>query len=313
MKIGVTGSSGFIGKRLTKKLEDDGFEVFKFVRRDVKAENEIFWSPSKQEIDIEKFQTLDAIIHLAGESLAPKDIFGFLPLSGGRWNKEKKSRIYWSRKWGSDLFVKTYNESDIYPKIFITASGTTIYGDHGDEVITESTTKFNRGTFDQLVAEEAWELPLSSIKHKDVRIVKARKGFILGKGNIATQLITLTTKLNLSGPLGKGDQYWSWISIEDVINAYKFCLENSDISGPVNFVSPVPITQKEFSNRFAKVFKKLSVLPVPQIAINLLMGSELAHGLIFCSLRIIPEKLLKEGFSFEYPVIENYAKVLRDE
>ena len=198
-------------------------------------------------------------------------------------------------------------------KIFITASGTTIYGDHGDEVITESTTKFNRGTFDQLVAEEAWELPLSSIKHKDVRIVKARNGFILGKGNIATQLITLTTKLNLSGPLGKGDQYWSWISIEDVINAYKFCLENSDISGPVNFVSPVPITQKEFSNRFAKVFKKFSVLPAPQIAINLLMGSELAHGLIFCSLRIIPEKLLKEGFSFEYPVIEDYAKALRDE
>ena len=234
-------------------------------------------------------------------------------MSGGRWNKEKKSRIYWSRKWGSDLFVKTYNESDIYPKIFITASGTTIYGDHGDEVITESTTKFNRGTFDQLVAEEAWESPLSAIKHKDVRIVKARNGFILGKGNIATQLITLTTKLNLSGPLGKGDQYWSWISIEDVVNAYKFCLENKNISGPVNFVSPVPITQKEFSNRFAKVFKKFSIIPAPQIAINLLMGSELAHGLIFCSLRIIPEKLLKEGFSFEYPIIEDYAKALKDE
>ncbi len=313
MKIGITGSSGFIGKRLVKKLEEDGFEVFKFVRRDVQADNEIFWSPSKQEIDLEKFQTLDGIIHLAGESLAPKDIFGFLPLSGGRWNKEKKSRIYWSRKWASDLFVKTYNESETYPKIFITASGTTIYGDHGDEVITESTTKFNRGTFDQLVAEEAWELPLSNIKHKDVRIVKARNGFILGKGNIATQLITLTTKLNLSGPLGKGDQYWSWISIEDVVNAYKFCIENNAISGPVNFVSPVPVTQKDFSSRFAKVFKKLSILPAPQIAINLLMGSELAHGLIFCSLRIIPEKLLKEGFSFEYPVIEDYAKALRDE
>ena len=83
MKIGITGASGFIGKRLVKKLEEDGFEVFKFVRRDVQNENEIFWSPSKQEIDTEKFQTLDAVIHLAGESLAPKDIFGFLPLSGG--------------------------------------------------------------------------------------------------------------------------------------------------------------------------------------------------------------------------------------
>ena len=111
----------------------------------------------------------------------------------------------------------------------------------------------------------------------------------------------------------KGDQYWSWISIEDVVNAYKFCLENKNISGPVNFVSPVPITQKEFSNRFAKVFKKFSIIPAPQIAINILMGSELAHGLIFCSLRIIPEKLLKEGFSFEYPIIEDYAKALKDE
>ena len=160
----------------------------------------------------------------------------------------------------SDLFMKTFNESESYPKIFITASGTTIYGDHSDEVITEATTKFNKGTFDQLVAEEAWEEPLNQLQKSDVRIVKARNGFILGKGNIATQLITLTTKLNISGPLGKGTQFWSWISIEDVINAYIFCLENDDVSGPVNFVSPVPMEQKEFSSRFAKVFKKLSIM-----------------------------------------------------
>jgi uncharacterized protein (TIGR01777 family) len=299
LKVGITGASGYIGKKLCTELAEKGFEVFKFVRREPQKENEIYWSPSKQEIDKEKFEILDAIVHLAGESLAPKDIFGFLPLSGGRWTKEKKSRIYWSRKWSSDLFMKTFNDSESYPKIFITASGTTIYGDHSDEVITEATTKFNRGTFDQLVAEEAWEEPLNQLQKTDVRVVKARNGFILGKGNIATQLITLTTKLNISGPLGKGTQFWSWISIEDVINAYIFCLENHDVSGPVNFVSPVPMEQKEFSSRFAKVFKKL--------------GSELAHGLIFCSLRIIPEKLLKEGFEFQYPLIEDYAKALRDE
>jgi uncharacterized protein (TIGR01777 family) len=313
LKVGITGASGYIGKKLCTELAEKGFEVFKFVRREPQKENEIYWSPSKQEIDKEKFEILDAIVHLAGESLAPKDIFGFLPLSGGRWTKEKKSRIYWSRKWASDLFMKTFNDSESYPKIFITASGTTIYGDHSDEVITEATTKFNRGTFDQLVAEEAWEEPLNQLQKTDVRVVKARNGFILGKGNIATQLITLTTKLNISGPLGKGTQFWSWISIEDVINAYIFCLENHDVSGPVNFVSPVPMEQKEFSSRFAKVFKKLSIIPAPQLAINLLMGSELAHGLIFCSLRIIPEKLLKEGFEFQYPLIEDYAKALKDE
>lgn len=313
MKIGITGASGFTGKRLSSELQEKGYEVFKFVRREPKNENEIYWSPSKQEIDVDKFKTLDAIVHLAGESLAPKDIFGFLPLSGGRWSKEKKSRIYWSRKWAADLFVKTFNESDNYPKIFITASGTTIYGDHKDEIITENTRTFNRGTFDQLVAEEAWEEPLNLIEKKELRIVKARKGFVLGKGNIATQIVTLTTKLNISGPLGKGNQFWSWISIEDVVQAYIFCLENDNIAGPVNFVSPVPVEQKEFSKRFSKVFKKLSMLPAPQIAINILMGSELAHGLIFCSLRIIPEKLLKEGFKFRYPLIEDYAEVLKND
>ena len=97
MKVGVTGASGFIGRKLTKKLLDSGYEVKKFVRREPQAEDEIYWSPSKKEIDKDKFKELDAVIHLAGESIAPKDILGFLPFAGGRWNKERKSRIYWSR------------------------------------------------------------------------------------------------------------------------------------------------------------------------------------------------------------------------
>ena len=112
MKIGVTGASGFIGRKLTKKLLDSGYDVRKFVRREPKSEDEIYWSPSKKEIDIEKFKELDAIIHLAGESIAPKDIFGFLPFAGGRWTKERKSRIYWSRKWAADLFVETYKNTE---------------------------------------------------------------------------------------------------------------------------------------------------------------------------------------------------------
>ena len=116
MKIGVTGASGFIGRKLTKKLTESGYEVKKFVRREVLNEDEIYWSPLKQEIDIEQFKNLDAVIHLAGESIAPKDIFGFLPFAGGRWNKERKSRIYWSRKWAADLFVDTYANLDKFPK-----------------------------------------------------------------------------------------------------------------------------------------------------------------------------------------------------
>ena len=210
MIVGVTGASGFIGKRVVKKLQDSGHEVKKFVRRDAKNDDEIFWSPAKKEIDIQKFQELDAIIHLAGESIAPSEITGFLPFAGGRWSKEKKSRIYWSRKWASDLFIDTFKSVEKFPSIFITASGNNIYGDHNDEVVTE-TTPYNRGEFLQMVAEECWEEPLDELKKLKVRIVCGRKGLVLGKGNIATSILTLVSKLNLSGPLGSGIQYWSWV------------------------------------------------------------------------------------------------------
>ena len=272
MKVGVTGATGFIGRKLTKKLLDSGYEVKKFVRREPQSEDEIYWSPSKKEIDKDKFKELDAVIHLAGESIAPKDILGFLPFAGGRWNKERKSRIYWSRKWAADLFVETYKSLEEYPKIFISASGIGVYGEHGDEVITENTS-YNRGSFEQLVVEEAWEDPLNEIKNMDIRVVKARKGIILGKGNVATDIFTLVTKLNISSPIGKGNQYFSWVSIDDVVNAYIFCLENENLEGPVNFVSPEPLKQKDFSKVIAKIMnKKYFFPPLPPIFMKIAIG-----------------------------------------
>ena len=308
MKVGVTGASGFIGRKLTKKLLDSGYEVKKFVRREPQSEDEIYWSPSKKEIDKDKFKELDAVIHLAGESIAPKDILGFLPFAGGRWNKERKSRIYWSRKWAADLFVETYKSLEEFPKIFISASGIGVYGEHGDEVITENTS-YNRGSFEQLVVEEAWEDPLNEIKNMDIRVVKARKGIILGKGNVATDIFTLVTKLNISSPIGKGNQYFSWVSIDDVVNAYIFCLENENLEGPVNFVSPEPLKQKDFSKVIAKIMNKKYFFPrLPPILMKIAIGWELGESLGLTSMRIIPEKLLKENFEFEAQTLEMCKK-----
>ena len=308
MIVGVTGASGFIGKKLTKKLQDSGYKVRKFVRREPKSEDEIYWSPSRKEIDINKFKELDAIIHLAGESIAPKDILGFLPFAGGRWSKERKSRIYWSRKWAADLFVKTYKSSEDFPKIFISASGIGIYGEHGDEIITESTS-YERGSFEQLVVEEAWEDPLIDLKKMGVRVVNARKGIILGKGNVATDIFTLVSKLNISSPIGKGNQYFSWVSIDDVMNAYIFCLENENLEGPVNFVSPEPLKQKDFSKVIAKIMnKKYFFPPLPPIFMKIAIGWELGESLGLTSMRIIPEKLLKENFEFEAQTLEMCEK-----
>ena len=308
MIVGVTGASGFIGRKLTKKLQDSGYEVKKFVRRETQSEGEIYWSPSKKEIDINKFKELDAIIHLAGESIAPKDIFGFFPFAGGRWSKERKSRIYWSRKWAADLFVETYESTEDFPKIFISASGIGIYGEHGDEIITESTS-YDRGSFEQLVVEEAWEDPLIDLEKMGVRVINARKGIILGKGNVATDIFTLVSKLNISSPIGKGNQYFSWVSIDDVINAYIFCLENENLQGPVNFVSPEPLKQKDFSKVIAKIMKKKYFFPpLPPIFMKIAIGWESGESLGLTSMRIIPEKLLKENFEFEAQTLEMCEK-----
>ena len=304
MKVGVTGASGYVGKKVVRELESNNHEVLKFVRRPVKNENEIYWSPSNQEIDIDKFQELDAIIHLAGESIAPKDLLGFLPFSGGRWSKERKSRIYWSRKWASDLFVSTYKSTDNHPKIFITASGNDIYGDQGDRVVTEDT-PFNKGQFLQLVAEECWEEPLYELKKLGVRVVSARAGIMLGKGNVATDIFTLITKLNIASPIGKGTQYFSWVSVNDVARAYNFCLEKDELEGPVNITSPEPLMQKDFARIIAKVMNKAYFFPpVPEALMKLAVGWELGESLGLNSIRAIPEKLLAAGFIFDYPTLE---------
>ena len=288
MKVGVTGASGFIGRHLVSALSDSEHEVFKFVRREPKSDNEIYWKPSKQEIDQEKFETLDAIIHLAG----------------GRWTKERKSRIYWSRKWASETFIQAFKSSEIHPKVFITASGNDVYGDHGDEVVTEETS-YNRGQYLQLVVEEAWEGPLDEIQKIGVRIVKCRAGIVLGRGNVATQIFTLISKLNLSGPIGKGDQYFSWISVEDLVSAYIFCLENSNVDGPVNCTAPEPLQQKEFARIIAKIMnKKYFAPPLPPIIMRLAVGWELGEQLGLNSIRAIPKKLLKEGFEFQNTTLE---------
>ena len=304
MIVGVTGASGFIGRQTVQLLKESGHDVRKFVRREVKNDDEIYWSPAKKEIDIEKFQELDAILHLAGESIAPQEILGFLPFAGGRWSKERKSRIYWSRKWASDLFVETFKNSDKFPSIFITASGNDIYGDHGDEIVTEDTS-FNRGQFLQMVAEECWEEPLYEIEKLGVRVLKCRSGIVLGKGNIATQIFTLITKLNLASAIGDGKQFFSWVSVYDVAEAYLFCLENPKISGAVNVTAPEPLEQKVFAQTIAKLMNKAFFAPpVPAILMRLAVGWELGEQLGLNSIRAIPQKHLKEGFKFKNPTLE---------
>jgi uncharacterized protein (TIGR01777 family) len=307
MKVGVTGASGSIGRILIPLLESSGHEIVRFVRREPKEENEAYWNPNKRTIDLDIFQEMDAVIHLAGEPIAPLTILDFLPFSGQRWTKEKRSRIYWTRKQSAETIIEAYKNSTKYPGIFISASAVGIYGSQGDEIIDENS-GYVRGTFDQYVAEEAWESSLDELKDFNVRIVFARTGIALGPDMPIVEILKFVWKLNIGGSIGGGNQYWPWISIEDVVNGYLFSLENSNIKGPVNLVAPTPTIQKDFSKLLSKEMNKIAILPIPAFAVRLALGTELAEALVLGSRRVLPSKLLRYGYKFKHEYLKNYIK-----
>ena len=307
MKVGVTGASGSIGRILIPLLESSGHEIVRFVRREPKEENEAYWNPNKRTIDLDIFQEMDAVIHLAGEPIAPLTILDFLPFSGQRWTKEKRSRIYWTRKQSAETIIEAYKNSTKYPGIFISASAVGIYGSQGDEIIDENS-GYVRGTFDQYVAEEAWESSLDELKDFNVRIVFARTGIALGPDMPIVEILKFVWKLNIGGSIGGGNQYWPWISIEDVVNGYLFSLENSNIKGPVNLVAPTPTIQKDFSKLLSKEMNKTAILPIPAFAVRLALGTELAEALVLGSRRVLPSKLLRYGYKFKHEYLKNYIK-----
>ena len=135
--------------------------------------------------------------------------------------------------------------------------------------------------------------------------MSARAGIMLGKGNVATDIFTLITKLNIASPIGKGTQYFSWVSVNDVAKAYNFCLETKNIEGPVNVTSPEPLMQKDFARIIAKIMDKAFFFPpVPEVLMKLAVGWELGESLGLNSIRAIPKKLLAAGFEFDYPTLE---------
>lgn len=307
MKVGVTGASGSIGKILVPLLESSGHEIVKFVRRDPKEENEAYWNPNKRTIDLDTFQEMDAIIHLAGEPIAPLNILDFLPFSGQRWTKDKRSRIYWSRKLSAETIIEAYKNSTKYPRIFISASAVGIYGSQGDDIIDENSS-YVRGTFDQYVAEEACESSLDELKDFNVRIVFTRTGIALGPDMPIVEILKFIWKLHIGGSIGGGNQFWPWVSIEDVVNGYLFSLENSNIKGPVNLVSPTPTIQKDFSKLLSKEMNKISIFPIPAFVVSLALGTELAEALVLGSRRVLPSKLLRYGYKFKHEYLKDYIK-----
>jgi uncharacterized protein (TIGR01777 family) len=296
MKILVSGSHGLVGRALLASLESNGQEVFRLVRREARpGEREIEWRPNQNDIDGSALENFDAVIHLAGESIAE-----------GRWTEEKKRGIRDSRVNGTKLLSDVLASLERPPQTFVCASAIGYYGDRGDEILTEESTPGN--DFLAGVCVE-WERATQAAADKGIRVVNARFGIILSADGGALRKMLPPFRLGIGGKVGSGKQWMSWIALDDVIDGIKSVLNNESLRGAVNFVAPNPVTNAEFTKKLGKALSRPTIFPVPAFGARLVFG-EMADALLLSSQRVEPKRLKEAGYQFQCTKLEDALRHL---
>ena len=293
MKIVVSGATGLIGSSLVSFLQEKGHEVHKLVRsRANLGENEIAWDPDHGVIDSSFLKGMDAMIHLAGENIL------------GRWTEAKKEKIWKSRVEGTRQLCEVLSALQHPPSIFISASAIGYYGNRGEETLTEESAK-GEGFLSDVCAE--WERSSLILQEKGIRTFALRFGMVLSsRGGALKQMLPLF-KLGLGGVLGSGKQWMSWIALEDVLRVIEFALHQKSLAGPVNVVSPFPVTNFAFTKTLGCILHRPTFMGVPTFAVKVMFG-ELGKEVFLSSERVLPAKLQEAGFSFAYPELEGALK-----
>lgn len=294
MRIALSGSSGFIGSALREHFEALGHKVIPILRkRTTQTNDEIFWNIEANEIERDKLENFDVLIHLAGEGIANK-----------LWSKRQKQKISKSRILGTRLLVDTVCKLKNPPKLVVAASAIGFYGNRKDELLDEHSKK-GEGFLAEL--GEKWEKETTPLKNLGIRTINARFGLVLDPRGGVLKKMLLPFKLGIGGKLGRGEQYLSWIALEDVLLAFTFFLDNNDIVSAVNLVSPSPVTNAEFTKTLAKTLRRPAFCNTPAWALRLILG-ELADELLLSSQRVMPNKLLASEFKFTYDSLDSYLK-----
>jgi uncharacterized protein (TIGR01777 family) len=291
-RIAITGASGLIGTTLVGHLKSEGHTVQRFVRRPVVAPDEIQWDPKTGYVDIEALRGVDAVIHLAGVGVGDK-----------RWSKKYKTEILNSRLLGTTAIARAVSE--VKPQVFISASAIGWYGESGNRAVVESDR-----VGDDFLAAVCREWEAAADLAQGVRTVKIRTGLVLDPTGGALGKMLPLFRLGLGGKLGNGKQWWSWITLHDVIRAISFLLE-SKIEGPVNLTSPNPVTNQEFTSALARAMHRPALFPAPAIGLKIALGGFSSE--ILGSKKVMPQELTNAGFTWDYPHITNALTALIEE
>jgi hypothetical protein len=288
MDILVTGASGLIGTALEPSLTANGHRVVKLSRGTVPDRPGATWDPAEGKIDLSKAGPLDVVVHLAGETIAQ------------RWTAESKRRIHDSRVNGTRLLCEALVKLSKPPRLFVSASACGFYGDRGAEWLDESSTP---GTGFLAEVSREWEAAAAPAIERGLRVVHLRLGIVLAAQGGALKKMLPAFKLGLGGRLGGGRSYWSWIAIDDVVSAIHHVLATESLSGPLNVVSPHPVTNLEFTGTLGRVLRRPTIFAVPRFAVELLFG-EMGREALLASFRVKPSKLIGAGFNFRFPELE---------
>lgn len=298
MKVAITGSSGLIGSALRGALTAAGHDAVPLVRREAEP-GEIAWDPAAGTIDAAALEGVDAIVNLAGAGIGDE-----------RWTPERKRLILESRTTSTALLARTIAELDRKPSVLLSGSAIGFYGDRGDEVLTEESDP-GEGFLSDICT--AWEAAAQPAVDAGIRTAFLRTGIVQAKEGGALAKTLLPFKLGIGGRLGSGQQWWSWISIDDEVRAILHLLD-ADVSGPVNLTGPNPVRNQDYTKALGRELGRPTLLPIPKFGPQLLLGRELAETLLYESQRVEPRVLLASGFRFRHETIEDaLAAVLGDQ
>jgi uncharacterized protein (TIGR01777 family) len=302
MKILIAGSTGLVGTALVKALTHDGHTVCRLVRRETsstgKKESEtrgsdervvdVAWDPedsrgSSLADSQAKIDGADAVVNLAGASIA-----------GGRWTTERKMILRSSRVRTTRALVTALGRLSARPKVFVSASAIGYYGSRGDEVLTEESKP--GGDFLAGVSQE-WEAEAVKAEALGMRVVRARFGIILAKHGGALPQMMRPFRFGVGGKIGSGQQWMSWVTLEDVVGIIRSALNNVSVNGAVNVVAPEPVRNAEFTKELARAMHRPAIFPAPAFALRLALG-EMADALLLSSQRVTPSRLRQLGYRF---------------
>jgi uncharacterized protein (TIGR01777 family) len=293
MKILISGSTGLIGSALIPALQSGGHETVRLVRLSSPGTNprngSVTWDPKSGQLNATELEGIDAAIHLAGENIA-----------ASRWTPAQKARIRESRVSGTQLLAGTLAKLKTLPKTLVCSSAIGFYGDRSDERLNEDSPP-GAGFLADTCRE--WEAAAKPAADRGIRVVHLRTGIVLASQGGALAKMLTPFRLGIAGIVGSGQQYMSWISLDDLVAVISFALSKETLRGPVNAVAPNPVTNHEFTKTLGRVLRRPTVFPMPAFAARLAFG-EMADRLLLASARVEPKRLIEAGFRFRFPELE---------